>query len=56
MTSVLDRPAPPPDLTVRYGGRPEHVIDVRLPSGGLPSGGLPIGAAVVPSEEFARTH
>lgn len=31
MTNVLDRPAPPPDLTVPYGPRPEHVIDVRLP-------------------------
>lgn len=31
MTSVLDRSAPPPDLTVRYGDRPEHVIDLRLP-------------------------
>ena len=31
MTSVLDRPAPPPDLTVPYGPRPEQVIDLRLP-------------------------
>jgi acetyl esterase/lipase len=31
MTSILTRPAPPPDLTVRYGPRPEHVIDLRLP-------------------------
>ena len=31
MTSVLDRPAPGPDLTVPYGTRPEQVIDVRLP-------------------------
>ena len=31
MTSVLDRPAPPPDLTLRYGPRPEHVVDLRLP-------------------------
>ena len=27
MTSVLDRPAPPPDLTLRYGPLPEHVAD-----------------------------
>jgi hypothetical protein len=26
MTNVLDRPAPPPDLTLPYGPRPEHVI------------------------------
>jgi acetyl esterase/lipase len=31
MTDVLDRPAPPPDLTLSYGTRPEHVIDLRLP-------------------------
>ena len=31
MTSVLDRPAPGPDLTVPYGTRPEQVIDLRLP-------------------------
>jgi len=32
VTSILDRPAPPPDLTVRYGPLPEHVIDLRLPA------------------------
>ena len=31
MTNVLDRPAPAPDLTLRYGPRPEHVVDLRLP-------------------------
>ena len=31
MTSVLDRAAPPPSLTLRYGPRPEHVVDLRLP-------------------------
>jgi acetyl esterase/lipase len=31
VTSVLDRPAPAPDLTVPYGTRPEQVIDLRLP-------------------------
>jgi acetyl esterase/lipase len=31
VTSVLDRPAPPPDVTVTYGPLPEHVIDLRLP-------------------------
>jgi acetyl esterase/lipase len=28
---VLTRPAPPPDLMIRYGTGPEHVADVRLP-------------------------
>ena len=27
------RPAPPPDVTVRYGEHPDHVADVRLPAG-----------------------
>jgi acetyl esterase/lipase len=31
VTSVLDRPAPAPDLTVPYGPLPEQVIDLRLP-------------------------
>jgi acetyl esterase/lipase len=30
--SILDRPAPAPDLTVSYGTRPEQVIDIRLPA------------------------
>ncbi len=36
MSSILDRPdplPPPPPLTVRYGPRPEHVIDLWLPPG-----------------------
>jgi acetyl esterase/lipase len=28
---VLTRPAPPPDLVIRYGTGPDHVADVRLP-------------------------
>jgi acetyl esterase/lipase len=32
VTGVLDRPAPPPDLTVPYGPRPEQVIDLRWPA------------------------
>jgi acetyl esterase/lipase len=31
MTDVLHRPAPPPDLTLSYGTRPEHLIDLRFP-------------------------
>lgn len=34
---VLTRPAPEPDLTLRYGQGDDHVVDVRLPSpGGAP--------------------
>lgn len=32
--AVLTRPAPPPDLTLRYGEHPDHVIDVRVPPAG----------------------
>jgi acetyl esterase/lipase len=31
---VLSRPAPPPDLTLRYGDGPQQVADVRLPAAG----------------------
>ena len=31
MTDVLTRPAPPPDVVLRYGDHPDHVIDLRLP-------------------------
>ena len=31
MTSILERAAPPPDLTLPYGPLPEHVIDLYLP-------------------------
>lgn len=34
---VLTRPAPPPDLTIRYGDGPDQVADVRLPAGGAPA-------------------
>jgi acetyl esterase/lipase len=29
---ILSRPAPPPDLTIRYGPHPDQVADVRLPA------------------------
>lgn len=32
MTSILERTAPPPDLTLPYGPLAEHVIDLRLPT------------------------
>jgi acetyl esterase/lipase len=31
---ILSRPAPSPDLTIRYGSHPEQVIDIRLPPAG----------------------
>lgn len=36
-SEVLTRPAPPPDLTLRYGPDAEHVVDVRLPPGDGPA-------------------
>jgi acetyl esterase/lipase len=32
MTDVLTRPSPPPDVVLRYGEHPDHVIDLRLPA------------------------
>jgi acetyl esterase/lipase len=32
--SVLTRPAPPPDATLRYGDHPDQVADLRLPGSG----------------------
>lgn len=32
VTDVLSRPAPPPDVVLRYGDHPDHVIDLRLPA------------------------
>jgi len=32
MSDVLNRAAPPPDLTLPYGPRVEHVVDLRLPA------------------------
>jgi acetyl esterase/lipase len=32
VTGILDRPAPPPDLTVPYGPLADQVIDLRLPA------------------------
>jgi hypothetical protein len=32
VTGVLDRSAPPPDLTLAYGPRPEQVADLRFPA------------------------
>jgi len=41
VTGVLDRPAPAPDLTLRYGPRPEHVVDLRFPPA-IPDRGAPL--------------
>lgn len=35
-THVLTRPAPPPDLVIRYGPGEEQIADVRLPPGHAP--------------------
>ena len=41
---LLSRPAPPPDLTLRYGDGADHVVDVRLPRRG--SGARPLVVVV----------
>jgi acetyl esterase/lipase len=53
---ILTRWAPAPDFTVRYGAHPDHVADIRLPSGD-PTGPLVIfihGGFWM--AEFDRTH
>lgn len=53
---VLDRPAPPPDLTLRYGPAADHVVDVRLPAG---EGPHPLAVVVHGGfwrAAFDRTH
>jgi acetyl esterase/lipase len=56
-SDVLDRPAPPPDLQIRYGRLPEHVADVRWPSTDAPHPPLVV---VVHGgfwrSEYDRTH
>jgi acetyl esterase/lipase len=54
---VLDRPGPPPDVTLRYGPLDDHVVDVRWPA---PSS-TPAPLVVVVHggfwrSEFDRTH
>ena len=46
---VLSRPAPAPDLVIRYGTGPEHVADVRLPKSRT-------GAAVRPAPLVIFLH
>lgn len=43
-TGALTRPAPPPGLTLRYGGDPDQVVDVRLPPSG--TGARPVVVVV----------
>lgn len=45
---VLTRPAPPPDIVLRYGDLPEHVADVRLPR--------PSGAGAEPAPLVLVVH
>lgn len=53
---VLDRPAPPPDLTLSYGPLPEQVVDVRLPSGGSAAPLVVVVHGGFWAERFDRTH
>ena len=54
--AVLERPARPPDLTLRYGDLPDQVVDVRLPA-------APTGAPLIVflhggfwRQSYDRTH
>lgn len=52
---VLTRPAPPPDLTLRYGPHPCHLIDVRLPPS-RPAGLVVMVHGGFWRSEYDRTH
>jgi acetyl esterase/lipase len=52
---VLTRPAPPPDLTLRYGPHPCHLIDVRLPPS-RPAGLVVMLHGGFWRSEYDRTH
>jgi acetyl esterase/lipase len=54
---VLDQPAPPPDVVLRYGPLPEHVIDVRWPAAGAgPASLVVVVHGGYWREEFDRVH
>ncbi|WP_166351757.1 alpha/beta hydrolase [Phytoactinopolyspora limicola] len=57
--SVLTRPAPAPDLTVRYGPLPDHVADVRLPAPTDPHSPAPLVVVIHGGfwrHRYDRTH
>jgi acetyl esterase/lipase len=59
VSDILDRPAPPPGLTARYGPRPEHVIDLWCPPDGPGRGAAPLIVLVHGGfwrPAFDRTH
>jgi acetyl esterase/lipase len=56
MTDILQRAAPPPDLTLTYGPLPEHVIDVRLPAGRQPAPLMVLFHGGFWRPEYDRTH
>jgi acetyl esterase/lipase len=53
---VLDRAAPAPDLTVRYGPGPDHLVDVRLPAGDRPGPLVLVIHGGFWMAEFDRAH
>ncbi len=53
---VLDRPAPPPDLSLAYGPLPEHVVDVRLPASPEPAPMVVVVHGGFWRAEYDRAH
>ena len=53
---VLDRAAPPPDLTLSYGPLPEHVVDVRLPASPGPAPLVVVVHGGFWKSEYDRAH
>jgi acetyl esterase/lipase len=56
MTDILERTAPPPDLTLRYGPLPEHTVDVCLPAGPRPAPLIVLFHGGFWRPAFDRTH
>ncbi|WP_283137417.1 alpha/beta hydrolase family protein [Rhizohabitans arisaemae] len=53
---VLTRSAPPPDLVIRYGSWPDHIIDVRLPHTEAPAPLVVLLHGGFWRAEYDRTH
>lgn len=53
---VLTRPAPEPDLTLRYGDGEDHVVDIRLPPGEGPAPAVVMLHGGFWRAEFDRAH
>lgn len=56
LREILTRPAPPPDLQLRYGYDPEHIVDIRLPRSPGPHPLIVVIHGGFWRVEYDRTH